>query len=208
MGREVFNVLIDGFLEIIFPKSNKCLLCDEEAEGLCIECSKKIIRCEKDDISFAYYNETLKKLILLFKFKKNFNAGEIIADFLIEKLKNEEEEYVLTYVPISKKKLKNRGFNQCEYICKKAGKALNKEVLETLVQIKEVKEQKTLTKQERANNVKGIFKAKNIHKIQKRRIILVDDVITTGTTLIECKKILKNSGIDSIKLLTIGKSDI
>ncbi|WP_297630272.1 phosphoribosyltransferase family protein [uncultured Clostridium sp.] len=211
MGREIFNVLdmiFQGFLEIIFPKKNECLICKEEAEGICNKCSKKIVKCEKSDISYAYYNEELKELILLFKFRKNFNAGEVLASFLIEKLKDEKEEYILTFVPISKRKMKKRGFNQCEYLCKKAGKVLKIDVIETLIQVKDVREQKTLSKQERSNNVKGIFKIINKEKIKNKKLILVDDVITTGATLKECEKILKNGGIGSIKLLTIGKSDI
>ncbi|MGL4874562.1 MAG: ComF family protein [Clostridium sp.] len=196
-------------LDIVFPKDNKCILCKEEdIEGLCDSCKKKMVLCEKDDISYAYYNDTLKKLILSFKFSKNFTAGKILSGFLIEKLKQEEKDCIITYVPLSKKKLKKRGFNQCEYLAKEVGKALEIQVLDTLEQVKEIKEQKTLGVQERLINVQNAFTCKNSKMIHKKKIILIDDVITTGATVRECVKILKNNDILSIKVLTIGKSDI
>ena len=166
MGRTLFKlieVVKDGLFEVIYPKNTLCIVCEEEeAEGLCIKCSKQIKKCGKEDISCAYYNSTMKKLILDFKFKRDFNSGEVLSDFLVEKLKDEKDDYILTYVPISKYKLKVRGFNQSEYLCNEAAKKLNVRVLETLKQVKETKEQKTLSKDEREKNILNAFKAVNI----------------------------------------------
>lgn len=212
MGRTLFKlieVIKDGLFEVIYPKKTLCIVCgEEEAEGLCIKCNRDIKKCDINDRSYAYYNSTMKKLILDFKFKRDFNAGEILSGFLVQKLKYEKKDYILTYVPISKNKLKSRGFNQSEYLCNQAAKKLNVRVLETLEQVKETKEQKTLSKDERQKNILNAFKAINIEKIKGKNIVLIDDVITTGATLKECEKILKNSGVKRIKLLTIGKSDI
>ncbi|MGL5649518.1 MAG: ComF family protein [Clostridium sp.] len=209
MGRRVFENIKEGILKVLFPVENKCVICrEDDVEGICLRCRKNIILCEIDDISYAYYNKTLKKLILSFKFSKNFISGDILSEFLIEKLKDIDKDYIITYVPISKKKLKKRGFNQCEYIAKKIGKALEIQVIDTLKQVKEIKEQKTLGIKEREENVREAFICKNPKLIYKKKILLIDDVITTGSTIKECEKILKNNDILSIKLLTIGKSDI
>ncbi|MGL4850783.1 MAG: ComF family protein [Clostridium sp.] len=209
MGRKLFKNLIDGILDVIFPVENKCVVCNEEdEEGLCDKCKRKIVLCEKNDNSYAYYNETLKKLILSFKFSKNFTSGDILSKFLIQKLENEDKDCIITYVPLSKKRLKKRGFNQCEYLARKVGEALNIEVLDTLEQVEEIREQKTLGVKERRENVKNAFVCKNSKIIKKKKIILIDDVITTGATIRECEKILKNNDVLSIKVLTIGKSDI
>ncbi|MGL5415300.1 MAG: ComF family protein [Clostridium sp.] len=209
MGRRVFENIKEGILKVLFPVENKCVICrEDDVEGICLSCRKNIILCEKDDNSYAYYNKTLKKLILSFKFSKNFTSGDILSEFLIEKLKDIDKDYIITYVPISKKKLKKRGFNQCEYIAKKVGKALEIQVIDTLKQVKEIKEQKTLGIKEREENVREAFTCKNSKLIYNKKILLIDDVITTGSTIKECEKILKNNGGLSIKLLTIGKSDI
>ncbi len=212
MGGTLFKFIEgikDGIFEVIYPKKYLCLVCEEEEiEGICEKCIKDIKKCNENEISYAYYNSTLKKLILDFKFRKNFNSGELLSDFIVEKLKNEEKDYILTYVPISKNKLKVRGFNQCEYLCKEASKKLNVDVLETLKQVKEIRAQKTLNKEQREKNILNAFEAINIEKIKGRNIVLVDDVITTGATIRECERILKKYGVNKIKLLTIGKSDI
>ena len=70
------------------------------------------------------------------------------------------------------------------------------------------KEQKTLSKDERRINVEGAFKIKDNRDIFNKVVILIDDVMTTGSTINECKKILKNNGAKRIIVLTIAKSDI
>lgn len=211
MGRGIYKTIIllkDSLLEIVYPKEQKCICCDREAEVICEECLKKIIRCNDNEISFAFYNSTMKKLILDFKFKKNFAAGELLAKLISEKVKKYDDDYILTFVPITKKKLKLRGFNQCEYICNELSKISNLKVEKTLKQIKEVKEQKTLGKDGRYKNVLGAFEIIDKKQVEGKKIILIDDVITTGATINECKKILMKNGIKKIKLLTIAKSDI
>ena len=67
---------------------------------------------------------------------------------------------------------------------------------------------KTLTKEERIINLKGAFKISSINEIKNKNIILIDDVMTTGATISECKYILKKSGVKQIIVLTIAKSNI
>ena len=77
-----------------------------------------------------------------------------------------------------------------------------------IIKIKHTKEQKTLSKDERRINVEGAFKIKDNRDIFNKVVILIDDVMTTGSTINECKKILKNNGAKRIIVLTIAKSDI
>lgn len=212
--RSIVN-LLQGIIEVIYPIENYCIICKEsECFGICTSCKKSIniIRyCEEEEIlSYGYYGGVLKELILQFKFKSNFTAGDILSKLLEEYIVKyiEYEKYILTYIPLSKKSKKSRGFNQCEYIAKKISRDLSIEVVETLIKERETKEQKTLRRDERYENIKDAFKLKQGINLNDINIILIDDVTTTGITLKEGYKILKKSGAKDIKLLTLSKSHI
>ena len=115
---------------------------------------------------------------------------------------------VICYVPMTKKSEKKRGFNQCEVIARHIGYRINIPVSDCIKKIKNTKEQKTLTKEERVKNLKGAFKVSRVKDIKNKDVILIDDVMTTGATINECKDILKRSGANKITVLTIAKSNI
>ena len=205
----------EGLIEVLYPRENYCIICkDDDCFGLCNTCRKsiKVINEVYQDevISYGYYGGVLKDLILKFKYKNNFTAGDILAEFLEEYIiKNfEYKEYIITYIPLSKKSKKNRGFNQCEYIAKKISRDLSIEVLDILTKQKETKEQKTLKRDERYENIKNAFTIEKGLDIKNYKIILIDDVTTTGATLQEAYKLLKKFEVKDIKLLTLAKSHI
>ncbi|GAA0078886.1 ComF family protein [Clostridium sp. CTA-5] len=218
MGKKfnkIINSICEGICTVIYPIENYCILCNtEDCIGICNTCKSKIKKTQNylndDIISYGYYGGALKELILKFKYKSNFTAGNILAklleQYLIENINY--KEYIITYIPISKKSKKIRGFNQCEYLAKIISKDLCVEYLETLIKVKETKEQKTLKKQERAENIKGAFNIKHNVKLKNKKIILIDDVTTTGNTINEGYNLLKKYGAKEIKLLTLAKSHI
>lgn len=217
MGKAFKTIVIiwECILEIIYPRENYCIVCgDDDCFGICEVCknSIKTIKdsCQEEIISYGYYGGVLKNLILKFKYKSNFTAGDILAEILEEYItKNiNYKEYIITYIPLSKKSKKLRGFNQCEYIAKKISRDLSIDILEILVKDRETKEQKKLRKDERAENVKNAFKIKEGITLKNYKIILIDDVTTTGATLKEGHNLLKKNGVKEIKLLTLAKSHI
>ena len=200
---------------MLYPRESYCIICkDDDCFGICNTCRKsiKVINEVYQDevISYGYYGGVLKDLILKFKYKNNFTAGDILAEFLEEYIiKNfKYKEYIITYIPLSKKSKKNRGFNQCEYIAKKISRDLSIEVLDILTKQKETKEQKTLKRDERYENIKNAFTIEKGLDIKNYKIILIDDVTTTGATLQEAYKLLKKFEVKDIKLLTLAKSHI
>lgn len=208
---ELLQIFVVELLDIIYPPQNKCITCDREFIGLCPICNQKIMRIREgsDVISYAYYNGVMKKLILEFKYKKNFIAGDILANYLINLItENNIEAEAIFFIPSSKKALKERGFNQCEFIAKKISKQLNIPVYNDISKVKNIKEQKTLSKEDRIKNVIGAFEIKSNKNIKNKKIILIDDVLTTGSTVLECEKLLKKNGACSIKILTVAKSYI
>ncbi|MDU5107654.1 ComF family protein [Clostridium sp.] len=214
MGKRITKILIslkDELLDIIYPPKNSCIICQSEFVGICPLCKSKIKRVKEFNgvLSYGYYNGVLKKLILEFKYNKNFVAGSILVDFLCDMIiENQIDIDYIVYIPSSKKTIKNRGFNQCEYLAKEINKNLDISICNDVIKNKNVKEQKLLSKEERCKNIKGAFKLKTDKNIKNKKLLLIDDVMTTGATLYECEKLLKENGALSIKMLTVAKSYI
>jgi len=192
----------------------------------CPYCRKRVIEgktchsCKKftklDGLYFAtsYQNYLVKKLIFKFKYQpfikelKKPLASLIITHFqLLEIGKSDFSDYLLVPVPLEKKRLKWRGFNQAEEIAKEIAKSLERArvINNVLFKIKETLPQIELSEKEREENVKGVFLVKNNEKLIGRKILLVDDVYTTGATMNECARILKESGAKEVWGVTIAR---
>ncbi len=212
-------------LDLLFPKF--CFGCKREGNYLCQDClatieifkeHKKLKNEFLDDLFVAteYKNPLVKKLILALKYEPF--AKEIAKDLanLIKihlKFINKESsfsDFVLIAVPLSKKKLRWRGFNQAEEIAKELSRFLKIPLISNcLIKIKKTLPQVMLSEKERKENLKGVFQVQNEEKIKNKKILLVDDVFTTGTTLSEAAKILKNSGAKKVigLVVAIAKPD-
>jgi len=207
-------------LDILFPKF--CFGCKKEGDYLCEDClatieifrgHKKLKRGGLDDLFVAteYKNFLVKKLILAFKYQPF--AREIAKDLaklieihlkLIEKEKS-FSDFVLVPIPLSKRKLRWRGFNQAEEIAKEISKFLKIPLIsDCLIKTKETLSQVELSEMERKENLKGVFKIKGKEKIKDKKILLVDDVFTTGTTLTEAAKVLKEGGAKKVIGLVVA----
>lgn len=211
MGEKIKSFLIilyRGILEVLYSKNDRCIICGDEAEGICEKCINSIIRCSDEERSVGFYKGVLKELILKFKYKKDFNAGDILVSLLEEKLYLYDSDCYLTFIPVSRRTLQTRGFNQCEYLASEIAFRNNYKVIKTLKKIKETKVQKTLSKEERKKNLLGAFEAINRKAIYGKKFIIIDDVITTGATLKEAEKVLKSCGALQINTLTIAKTYI
>ena len=213
MGKGFITLLknmINGILDLIFPPEKICIYCLEDGyAGLCPMCLKKIkrVRSEGCIFSYGYYVGPLKELILSFKYKENYLAGHIMSDFLCELIeKNNIDFNMISYVPLSKKSMKKRGFNQCEILAKKISEKYNVSISKSLVKVRETKEQKLLSREDRKENIIDAFDITNGEDIVGKNIILIDDVITTGVTVLECEKILKKYGVKKVVIVTVAQS--
>lgn len=214
MGKRVIELLIslkDELLDIIYPPKDNCIICGDEFSGICPLCTGKIKRVKETDgiIAYGYYSGVLKQLILEFKYKKNFVAGMILVEFLFDLIKDSDISIDgIVFIPSSKKALKQRGFNQCEYLANELSKKVKVDLYKDIIKVKNTKEQKLLSKEDRFKNISGAFDLKDNNNIKNKRLLLIDDVVTTGATVYECEKILKKNGAESIKILTVAKSYI
>jgi len=153
----------------------------------------------------SYDNFIVKKMINQFKYGSLIKElSKPLSSLIIAHLANLEKQlnfadYILIPVPLHKKKLKQRGFNQAEEIAKELSFALKIPVFNNvLAKIKQTPTQVELKKEEREKNVQGAFSCRNSGLIKNRKILLVDDVFTTGTTMEECAVVLKNAGAKEV----------
>lgn len=113
---------------------------------------------------------------------------------------------ILISVPISKRRLKERGYNQSELIGRELSKKLKKEYAKNILyKTKNTIAQSTLNKEQREENAKGVYEIKNLQKVYNKKILLIDDIYTTGSTVNECSRILRQAHPEKIGVLTIAK---
>ena len=155
------------------------------------------------------YEGTVRRYILKYKFQDKSYLYKTFVNFL---LKNEKFfEIIKSYdtiipVPISKKRRKERGYNQSYLLAKEIAKktGINLEN-NCLLKRKNIIEQSKLNKQDRIENVQGVYELINSKKLVNQKIILLDDIYTTGSTVSECCKILKTASPNKIVVITIAK---
>jgi ComF family protein len=117
---------------------------------------------------------------------------------------------IIIPVPLHRTKQRERGYNQSEYVCTGIYEILNLEVIPNgLKRIRYTKTQTKLNREERKENVTNAFELneKYLNKIQGKNIILVDDVITTGATILECGRILKANNCGKILTCSIALAE-
>jgi len=214
---------LDTILDIIFPAT--CMACGKKAEDLCRECllsSPLALRECADWIFplFDYRHIPVKKSIRLLKYKGRKKLAKVFAEVLHDKIVEELSELsvmqnfrepILIPIPLSKKRHRERGYNQAELICKELikldSKPENNFILakDVLIKTKETEHQANIKdRRDRLKNLFGSFAVKNEEIIKNRNVILIDDVITTGATLNEARKILKKSGAKKVIAFTVA----
>jgi len=199
-------------LDLLFPKF--CFGCQREGTFLCQDCLStiEIFRFHKklktkflDDLFVAteYKNAIVKKMILSFKYdpfvkelKKDL-ANLIKVHFQLLDEKFDFSDFVLIPIPLDKKRLRWRGFNQAQEIGKELANFFKIPLIsDCLVKKKSTLPQAELSEKERKENLKGAFIIEK--KVRGKKILLIDDVFTTGATMEEAAKTLKEAGAEKV----------
>ena len=214
-GREIvdgteFQLCKKCKVEIEPLKGNLCKTCGEvlpRGDEICDRC--KVSNYAFDvNRSFTHYEEASSNIVKGLKFGHRKYFAENVAEMICSMKEHFEGVDVLTYVPISKDRLKQRGFNQAEEIAKGIGKRLNISVICTLSKIAGRKHQAELSQAERYKNLIGSFAIdKNVKESVKGKVVMiVDDVFTTGSTLNECAKMIRKFQPKEIRTVTFAKT--
>lgn len=221
-----FNVILD----FIYPPF--CYLCDNKLETkeeffckICWNKQKKIkdiyLHAEKMPYipgpvkwisgSFACfeYSEITQEFIHFFKYKKFNELSNTFAAELADVLENAVTNIqfdLLASVPLHKKRLKERGFNQAELIAKSLSEKINIPYSSnTLVRPRYTKPQAKMSREERIKNVKDAFRLGDSQLLKSKIVLLIDDVLTTGSTMNECARLLRLGGAKEVYSLTITR---
>ncbi len=181
----------------------------EPASLMCGYCQKK---SPAFDVARAYgrYKGALAQAIKDFKFRNARTLLPALADMLIKadqrSLSVREVDRVIP-VPLHPKKLREREFNQAADLAKPlAGKRGAPLELANLVTTRPTEHQAGLSINQRRMNVRGAFKLKKPDKVKDARVMLVDDVLTTGATANECAKVLKKAGASQVLVITVART--
>lgn len=215
--------MFEYFLNLIFP--NVCGFCEKiNKNSLCKSCELSLakygLNCIKDYrqdkvkyFDYLYcalkYENIVRKKIISYKFGEKSYLYKTFAKIILKnkKLYRFFNLYdIIIPVPMHKSKKSVRGYNQTELIAKEITKLANiKCNIKCLVKIKNTHVQSTLNKTERIKNVKDVFYINNAEEIKGKKVVLLDDIYTTGSTINECSKMLKQAGAKEIFVLTIAK---
>jgi ComF family protein len=158
--------------------------------------------------SACLYDGTLKELIHSFKYRGKAALARIFCEFMMGAVVEDPgliEVDIVTAVPLYRARLKAREFNQSLLLARGIAKRYGLPAAELLKKRRVTKCQSSLTKAERLVNLKGAFGLGANARVKGSRVLLVDDVMTTGATLDECAKTLLSGGASSVACLTLAR---
>lgn len=178
---------------------------EEEGVYLCPDCIDHE-RYFDQGFTCAAYGLYERKMIADFKKSGKLHLARVLGHILYDRIviENLDIDGIIP-VPIHKKRLKERGFNQTElmgrFLSQRSGWPL---WADGLIRIRQTSAMKKLDKWERRKNMEKVFQVKNPEKIAGKNILVIDDIFTTGATLEECAKALKTVGAQKVYILTIA----
>lgn len=208
---------------LLFPTNDLCFFCKDRLgiikDFICRDCRDRLLVVDKAVYMNSNYMETtyyglsynryIRELVKDFKFHNNSYLYKPFGQIMINTMKkrNLYNMDLIIYVPSHRRKEAIRGYNQSELLAKYISESTKIEISRNnLIKNRSTKEQSKLNGFERINNLKGSLTLKYSGEIRGKKILLVDDIITTGTTMVECAKILKENGAKEIVGLALTSS--
>lgn len=198
----------------VLPYQNKniCDICGDEvvsAKDICINCKAKLPAYKKV-VSVFWYEGQVLGLIHKFKYGGAKYLAKPMAKIMADKLKEENLSFdVVLPVPISDKKLKTRGFNQAQLLAKCVSENVKIKMDDSILKrVKDTQTQVSLTRTERQENLKDAFAVNNKNLIKDKNILLIDDILTTGSTAEECSNILLKNKAKNVYVLTFARTKL
>ena len=199
--------LLAWLLDLLYPP--KCVICGKllEKQGpVCPRCldslpeydgaAPQVRFTEAGAVSF-YYEGALRESFLRFKFggAAHYAAvyGAWMAHTIEDKLAGRFD--TLTWAPVSRRRRRSRGYDQSELLCRETARELGMQPLLTLEKCTDNRAQSSLTGAvERFENAKGAYRAVQPERFAGKRVLLIDDIVTTGATMSECARVLRKAG--------------
>jgi len=198
--------------DMALPYIDRCVICGVEKdvqERLCKRCGQKLGALEHGQTQAkgytaycAYdYKDEARRLVRNFK----FHDGRYLAAFMARQMaKGLEGQYsCITYVPLHVKRRKHRGYDQAQLLAKQVANIAGVPFSDALVRTRNTKTQTKLDAQQRQRNMSGAFEC--TQKVSGR-VVLIDDVLTTGATAAECAKMLLENGAEEVQIVAFARA--
>ncbi len=184
------------------------LCCGIMVDGHCTICEDREFYPEKNIIVFEYKNVVMDAIHAL-KFRGRKKVCKAFIPYLKEKLDDIKSEIdIITFVPMLKDKIKKRGYNQSRLFASSIAEEWGKPLEKLLRERSKSGVQRDLNYTERFINVIDRYEITDRFRITDKNILIIDDVFTTGATLNECARCLKNAGAKRVFTGAIARSDI
>jgi len=204
-----------------------CDICGERLAGFQHKAAEPCAACRETPpafskaTAFGSYDAGLRELIHLLKYDQVLPAARVLGHMLAEainklgKLEIPEALFasgpsLVIPVPLYRSKRRQRGFNQAELIARAALKKLAAPNFElatnVLERVRATKSQIGLTRPQRTLNIRGAFRVAHLNRVVERSVLLVDDVLTTGTTASECARVLRKAGAKQVLVATVART--
>jgi competence protein ComFC len=162
--------------------------------------------------SVFFYKPPVDEMVKRFKFGRNFAMGGWLRDAACERARSEPDFFSccesadgLVPVPLHPIRRVWRGFNQSGFFADGFHRVWGTPVMNCLSRLRNTLPQSRLTVKERAENVKGAFGVRRNFSLDGKKLVIVDDVMTTGATVRECSRVLKNAGALEVCVLTVAR---
>ena len=203
--------------ELLYP--TKCVLCGQllikREQQICPECSSSLSELPKADqkipfsrgwVALWHYEGNVRNSLLRYKFGRKRHYAKFYAQELGQKLREQKITFdVITWVPISGRRKLKRGYDQVQLLSQALGQELQCEPVRCLRKIKNNPPQSTIKGDaQRRANVLGVYKVLNHSEFTGKRVLLLDDIITTGATISECAKMLMTAGAKEVYCAAIA----
>ena len=204
--------------DLLYPE--KCVLCTrilkKDELDLCHDCRIHAPECPvlhtkypylNSWVALWYYEENVRRSVLRYKFYGKRSYAAAYGRLLGMKLLQQEDMAfdLLTFIPISEKRRRKRGFDQVELLAQELGKQLGVAPQRLLQKVRDNPAQSGISGQaERRANVLGAYRVLNPELVQGKRILLLDDIVTTGATAGECARVLLTAGAKEVHFAVIA----
>lgn len=213
--------LIDWLLELLFP--TRCAFCHallrEPDEKVCARCRKTLpyVPGEAPRQSFAhletvvsplYYEGTVRESLIRFKFRSLTGYAGIYADFL-SKCIDENDFFCdsITWIPVSRRRLRHRGYDQARLMAEALAEKRGIPCVRCLEKVRDNPPQsRSGGREARQRNVRNVYRAVDSAAFVGQRVLLVDDIVTTGSTLSEAAGVLRKAGAAGVVGITLARS--
>lgn len=208
-GREVFD---DSFLckkcfdTLELNDGFRCEKCGRKTAGETSNCVSCRTQHGVDKARSAFsYEGAIIPLIHKLKYSSAKYVATLLAPYLKEVYVNEFfSPDVITFVPMRPLPKEERGYNQAEILAEELAKLVDNQVIEALSKTRDTSNQASLGYKDRLENLKNAYKVIDVKAIKDKKVLLVDDVLTTGATSDEVALTLKRAGAKSVYLLTVA----